>query len=149
MLYLEPFFCLSLNVGMSRGCRWAGSAGGPGHRSASCGWTQGEDELVRTASPRLLRSSPPQMISRISLEIPDFSMGLTPRRGRRRGLRGTPPTALVPTPPRGLDPPGVQGGQNGMPYCRRIPQKKLSDSVFVQNFCQRSRFTSAFCTSRL
>ena len=79
------------------------------HRSASCGWIQGKispSELHRhSAHPllffsartrRRLRSSPRQMIPRISLEFPDFGMGLPPRRWRRCGLQGLPPTESVP-----------------------------------------------------
>ena len=105
MSYLRPL--LFGIFGMSRGCRWAGSAGGPPLRLLRIDpW---EDGRVGIRSPqrtfgdvfpartrRRLRSSPRQMIPRISLELRDFSTGLPPRRGRRCGLQGAPPTESVP-----------------------------------------------------
>ena len=45
---------------------------------------------------RLLGTLPPYVFPRILLGLPDFSLGFQPRRGRRRGSRGAPPSASLP-----------------------------------------------------
>jgi len=94
---------------MSRGWRLAGSASGPPLRPL---WMDpGKDECARTASPqrtfgavfisrarRRLRSTPPQIFPRISLENPTFSLGFPPRRGCRRVLRDAPPARALHLP---------------------------------------------------
>ena len=108
MLYLEPFsFFLVLNLRDEPRLPMGSLAGEPPLRLLRM--DPGEDGRVRTGSPqrtfsavfpartrRRLRSSPRQMIPRISIGFSDFSMGLPPRQGRRCGLQGAPPNESVP-----------------------------------------------------
>ena len=128
---------------------WPRSTGGPPLRPLRM--DPGEDGRVRTAPPqrtfgavfpararRRLRSSPAQIFPRISLENPNFGLGLPLWRGRRCDLRDAQPTASVPslawrtaraaacghTPDQGLVP-----GPQGPKQCENSEPMLLNDLV--------------------
>ena len=164
------FYFLSLNLRdeprLRNRNRWAGSAGGPPLRLLRM--DPGKDEPVHTASPqrtsgavflartcRRLRSSPTQMIPRISLGFPDFSWGC--RRGggaaavyraRRstnlcrvwHGILQAPlHAAAFPTRARGTWPltSGIQPGVSARPRhgFRGTPPTALMPSLTQRSAC--------------